>query len=762
MTKKLHFATSVATSLLCATALTAGIFGLAAANRADAAEADPMSPENYFSTTVDISEAQPATVPFEGVTANSKYMLAVDPWYGSSEGTVYTAALNGGEALTLESNENMYGSYINYFTLPATSGTFTITTTETSSTTINVSLYANVDAEALPVKDADKVSMAEYETFTFMYEFDLESGYYAFTPNVTGLGKDQEAYFGIERKLDPNYFVGEPVSVGEPVWYDNGTVYYFSVQYLGGDLGSPITAYFTFTPWTAGTITIGREFYTIVTNEDTEDYVRHTFPTDMSEGEYLLNFSSLPEAAYGATITAFVGKGEEVTPYDVDIFGGTRITIAAGDSIYFTTDGQTFAAAAVISKAPSQSVDFTVGKKAEVKLQPNETLECTVVNVGETANYQITISDVTGAPEGIEYPVSVSNAYGTIVEAGKNSGMFPIVLAYPNEYGYEGETSTNATLNFTNTTGNDIAFFAEIVKADMSDYVVGADSTIHSEAGSSVAYFFEAVGGTYLVTCDNITTGVQILDYFNRYAPIVYDNVKKGLTTFGVATSSTKLLYAFVVTNESTSNIDLSLNFTRVNSLALGENTITANDNETYYIGDIVTGTYTMTLSDISEGATVTVKDQDDKVIVSNDQLTGEFKVVANEGQRYALIGFTITAAAGTTFKLNIQSTVDGTMKLDEPQKVTLGFDDEEESYNIALSADVEYTVTLEDVPEDITVFVFVNGTFVTLKDGVGTFTLNGEVPANSVISFSYIYTGTDYTRTFEFNVTVSLSKTAE
>lgn len=738
---------SVATSLLCATALTAGIFGLAAANRADAAEADPMSPENYFSTTVDISKDQPATVPFEGVTANSRYMLAVDPWYGSSEGTVYTAALNGGTALTLESNENMYGSYINYFNLPATSGTFTITTTETSSTTINVSLYAEVVAEALP--DAEhKATMTAYETYTYKYSFTGTSGYYAFNPNVTGLGKDQQAYFGIERKLDANYFVGEPVSVGEPVWYDNGTDYYFSVQYLGGDLESPITAYFTIDAWTPGDIELGRNFYTLVVPSNSRDVYSHLL-IDMS-GEYLLNFSSLPEAAYGATITAYVGEDE--MPYTVDPFGGTRITIAAGDSIFFTsTNLQTFAASAVINKAPSPSVNFTVGTSAKVDLKANETLECAILNVGETANYQITLSGLTGSP------VKVRTIYNDIV-LNDNTGMFPIVLAYPNEYGYPGEKTVDVAIIFENTTAEAVTFNAKIEKAAKS-YTVKSGDEITIGMGESVTYFAELKGGSYLVSATDTEGGITIADYFNSYPPMIQGGVTEGLTTFGVASSETVLKYAFIVTNTGDKAITFAIDFTEVNSIALGENTITANDNTTYYLGGVTTGSYKMTLSEIPEGATVTVKDQGGNVIVSNTQLSGVFAVETPKDRLYTLVSFTVEAAAGTTFKLDIQSTVDGTMEVGKAQNVTLGVNDTEESYNIDLKQNVEYKVTLEGtIPADTTLYVLVNGIMVSFDNNVGTFTIGYEITETPIISFSYFYSGIESVSDINITVTVSES----
>lgn len=713
---------------------------------------EPLSPDNNYSVSVDLSDIDAAIVGLENVPAGG-YVLVVTPLVTEPEAQPEFTASLGEVTKPLVFSEYFYDGYYADFEILEDSTEFEITTTLTELTTINVTLYEKVTTEALPTEG----NPATLETGTiYNYNFTIdESGYYAINHHSSAAG------FDIILKGHPNFFYGTDVSDSTyPVYLEKGTEYYLSVEYLGSFMGEAETAsvYFSFDKWTPAAVAENARFYALVSHDGDLNYANEfTLPAE----KYALNIVLLPFEYYDAHITLHVvySDGNETTATLEDQHCTFEV-VEGVQKIYLTSDSDaSFVVQAVVSLAPSPSVNFTVDGTAQaVTLRANETITCYVANVTESGNYDIAIQDAEG--NALESsPISVSTLYETVIAEGQNSGMFPIVLAYPNEY-YPGETSTNAPLSFTNNSAEAITFYVKVTKS-AGDYYFTANTAkvITAQPESRVTYFVTGItSGTYRMKLTDASGNIVIFDYINRYESFVDRIMPENLYSFGDFTleGGRTFTYAFIVENTATTEQTFTVEFSKVNSLVLGvETQVTVEGAQNYYIGSLLTGKYMITLSNLPEGASLVVRYNGTEIVASGATV-GYFDVKVPEDKAAAIAMLTIINynAGDVTFTATVTEAPDGDMTLGVPQTITMDYTDNSKTYNIALEAG-RYTLTLADVPADIEVYVYIDGAYMEFIDNVATFDIAtaGTLP----VEFVFLYTGEgEYTGSFSFTATIT------
>ncbi len=753
-------------SITMASALAAALCAVGTTASAATAQ-ETLSPgENVL---VEASVAAPAEIALQNTTTYN-YLLAVEPWTPDvSEALPFEVSVDGGAATELVPNSYMFGAYTAELALTEDSKNLTITTTSEETIELSVTLYAPVETTALP-EDADNPAVLErWVDYTFNYKHTGDDGYYAmhWVTNTTG------AEFNIMVKDRAEYEMGTTVQEETyPLYFVKNKTYYFTVTFTGVENSQINEAdiYFSFDTWTAANIEINQSVYAPITPE-TEGVEYKVIPfgdTIVKPDTYLLRLNTEPVYPEGTVITAHIvnAAGAVIDTATSDTNSLFEVTLTeAATGVYFTsTYSERFVGAVVADITPSQTVEFIVGEEAEVTLKANEALVCLLMNVPATGTYNIVLTDLP-TPS----PVRVYDAYDTIVPAGETSGTFAVVMEYPNEYGYPGETTKDAAITFQNNSAEKITFYATITKnTDNFDVELGKATTLSAPAHSSVVYYVPGITGEdYLAefakSGDAADGNAIVYDYFNRYEPLVFANKPQAIYSFGNITleEGRTLTYAFVVVNNSDTDNEFTFTFTKVNTILVGEdavNNITVNGTTSadYYIGGITTGRYLIRLNVLTYNADFTVT-YNDQVVVSSGKLNGYLVVNSFPGQVEAIARLTVTnnGAQPVEFNATVTQAVDGTMVLGRAQTVTLGNDDTSETYNIALAAEVSYTAKIEGtIPEDVTVYAIVNGTYVEFVEGTANILLDMDA---SSIEFTYFYDGTI---NFTFTVTITESAT--
>lgn len=759
--------------------LIAGLSGLCLAATALAISANttafaatseqPLSPDNGYEVSVGLSAADPAYVGLERVPEGD-YILAVTPWYPETVVNPQFVATLDGVTESLKINEYMYGAYIGDFKISETSTRFEITTALTQTTTISVALYEKITPEALPTDAEHPATLGLYDMYNYSYTFPGDSGYYTINPNPS-----VDTQLDVMLKQNPNDFYGETVyDANYPVYLVKDKLYYFGVTYFGSPEGDQtVDVHFTFKAWTPTPVTEDTAFYAPVTyaTDETPATVKYLIPVDLDADNYVLRIMQGPEAVYTSNVLLHLVDSENNETTVPVINGGCNFTVTdTTRSIYFTSDSETtFVIGGLVSTAPSPSKEIPLGTETGVSLRAGESIECFVVNVTETGNYNITLSNIKSGDTALETsPIMVSASYDTAVIAqGETSGMFPIVLGYPSG-DYPGQSTKDEVLYFTNNYTDTVTFDVKVVKStDNYDVALDVATELTAQPESSVTYFVPHItsGGTYLMTLTDEAGNIVIYDYLDRVEPFVDKVLPQNLYSFGNIIpgegQTIDFTFAFVVVNNAATAESFTVRFEKVDSIFLGEEeTLTVlSGTYNYYLGKLETGKYQIKLSDIPEGALFTVS-YNGVTIVSNSIDTGYFTVDVPAGQRDEISRISIRNINDepVTFKITVTEVADGDMTLGTAQTVTLGYNDQSETYNINLKAGT-YTVTWENVPADTNIYVTINGNYVEQKDNTATFTV--EADGIVAVQFTYFYYGADYTMSFSFTATITAA-TAE
>ncbi len=761
MTRKMHLLSLLAATTVAATLCAAGTTAFAASVE------EPLAPGGNVMALASASDSAKITLE---VTEADNYLLAVEPWIPdvSEAGTLVATVDDGNDETkdavtkTLVQNAYMFGAFTADFDLSPATTRLVITTGSATEIELSVTLYPTVETTPLPVDAANPAVLEQYTEYTYSYT-PAEGGYYTmhWGTNTTG------AEFTVAEKARPDYLTGTTVQDDSyPLYFVEGQEVYFSVMYTGGNESTTADVSFRFDTWTVPHIVYEERVYVPITPVgDTLARRIIPFAEDMTPDTYLLRLNTEPVYPEGTVITAHMvnSDGTVVDVAPTSQFNNLyQVTLTANTTgVYFTsTFNEVFVGSVVADITPSETVEFTEGEAAEVTLKRNEALTCFLMGVTESGTYDIALADLPA-----ESHVSVYDAYGTIVPEGETSGMFAVVLAYPTEYGYEGETTKDAAITFLNNSEETITFRALITKSEVNyNVTLGTATTLQAPAHSSVVYYVPGITGEdYLAefakSGDAADGNALVYDYFDRYEPLVFADKPQAIYSFGNITleEGRTLTYAFVVVNNSDTDNTFTFTFTEANTLLVGEDfdnriQVNGNSSKDYYIGGITTGRYLIRLTGLPYNADFTVT-YNNQVVASDDMVNGYIVVNSLPGQVYAIAKLTVTnnGAASVEFSAKVTQAADGTMFLGRAQTVTLGNDDTSETYNIALEARVSYTATITGtLPEGVSVYAIVNGTYINFVNGTANILLDMDATS---IEFTYFYNGTI---SFSFNVTIT------
>lgn len=671
---------------------------------------------------------------------------------------------DGGDKQQLNSNPFMFDAYTETFEIADGTNSITVSTDYTGNVNVTLSLYQVIEVDT-PLPTTTPANFNLYETYSFVYELpeDMPEGRYVMNYAASGA---ENVEFSILMKVSPNDFSGTTVVNNTyPLYFAKGVKYYFDISYTGvaqvGDEPatppSSITATFSFAPWTAPAVTLNETVYVPVTVA--EDDAVEVKVTGGEEGvHYNVGLSDVP---YGVETIHVTYNGTTATINEDENNFTLEIVYAEGATISFYSEWTyEFAAGVTLEYATPEYDDaIELDEDKSITLMAGQTLTYYVQEL-INGDYTLTLTDEQGV-------ITVSDIYdNTLIAAGETSGIFDVLLDYPNEYGYFGETSRTVPLYFTNTSEQSVTFTAKVTR-QFPTLPENADTSITVKAGETYTYFVpDLTDGDYMVALDGVHSGITVFDYNDRFSPLIADGASGGLFNVTLVPANPDLGFpgessrtiGLVFVNNSGTDRTFTVSIYKTNVLTLGvaqDITVEAGMSEDYNIA-LATGTYTLSLSG-ADNVTVTVNGSEYRDEIKVDVAAGKTEVVK--------ISFANGGAEAVTFTALVNPVPDGTLTLNEAANLTLSYTDDTQSYTLTLEQGLyqialgglngEYIqVSLDgDVMQymysDNTVFEVYNTTTITV-----TFVYYGETS----ISFKAIVNALG-TMTYNVDQTVTLSE---
>lgn len=382
----------------------------------------------------------PASISLDNVSAG-KYILAVTPevFY---EGSISFDAEIDGEPVALEYETIMSGSYTATVEIADTSKTLTINADTSEATfnegevlTISVSLYTYKEAEPFPTGD---VTFKSGESKIYSYK-PVKDGYYTLNVNST----NEDAYFSVVLKKDPNSLEGEFIQTGYPVKLEAVNTYYLDINcYIEWDgTGEEPTA----------TATLSFEEYTVPTlvpNEVAYVPTSETYQLNLADGitgTYNLYVLEVPYDV--TTVTVHYGENTVVlTPKEGSEEGfSAEVDLTGVKTIYLEASPEFVAGVLLEERVTDYNLPLNEAK--EISLAAGEALTYYLTNLPLDI-YSITLSYAEGTTV-MGVSVIDYNKGETFVISGKSFG---ILDAFNYDTGLGDEVVPALGLTFTSET----------------------------------------------------------------------------------------------------------------------------------------------------------------------------------------------------------------------------------------------------------------------------------------------------------------------
>ena len=606
----------------------------------------------YWLSGIQIMEGQPSKINLQDVPAGN-YVVSAEIIAGTfEEGATMSIQVDNGTPLAMAYNVNMYGAYVADIAIAENSKTLTLATTNEDVIAINFNLYAAVETKALPMETADTFTAWESRTYSYTA---TKTGYQSLVPTATPSLGD----FGITLKTTANDLSGEAVH-GEnyPIYMVQGKTYFFTVMYFGFDGDGTIK--FAVEDWEAPTLKLNSEVvYAPVTNAGNIGAIKYELE---EAGTYTLNAVNV--SYWEAEITVHYGENQ-TTVLSGDNSFTANITLGTAGEIYFTTTYTSSFAVGLALDYPAREYNdqIALGIDKTIELNAGESLVYVVGRmngeefVGITnGNYAVTLTGANG-----QVAIYDANYSTPVVANGASTGMFAVLLDYPNMWGYNGETSREQALLIENTGADKITFTLKVTEATGYNLTLDVATKITLEAQANVTYFLEGLdSGSYVVTVGGTHTNIVVYNLAERYAALVPMGANQGMYSFTLVgeregfAGETSRTMGLLIQNVGTTTETFDITVEKVNSLEAyveTDITIEANGKVTYYM-NLVEGTYIITLTNGDEIEVV----YNGKVIVLAGDGEGDFAVYAAEeyGTSTIALVFTNMSDEAVTFSVYV------------------------------------------------------------------------------------------------------------
>ncbi len=606
---------------------------------------------------------------------------------------------NAEEAVAMTLNPNMYNAYTAPITVTTDSRSITLSTDSATSLSVNLTLYPEVTTTPLPTTAAEEFTPYEVRTYSYTA---ARTGYQVLNATAT----PSASSFSVVYKLSPNDFGGETVALDTeyPIYMEAGSDYYFTVSYFGDEAGASIR--FSVENWTPGTVELNSEVvYAPVSNTTLTGAINYMLD---AAGTYELDLVNVPY--YDASITAHIGQETAVLNSDNNFTA--NVELDATGSIYFTTDySLSFTVGVALSYTQRVYDDeIPLDRDITVNLHPGESLVYVVgrmvqetegneVFTGLTnGNYSVTLANANG-----QVVVSDANYSTPIVAAGESTGTFAVLLNYPDEFGYNGETERQQPVLVENIGTSELTFTIKVTAYTTNTLELGVAKEITLRANGRTTYFVEGLeSGNYVITVGGTHSTIVVYNMADRSEPTVPAGASMGMYSFTLVPAredpdnpgfdypgETSRTLAYMIENVCTSAQTFTVAVNKVDSLELdtpASITFAEGESKTYYIGNLVSGTYNVAI----EGGTLEV------VAGGAEYSDGKLVVRATAG-KYALVSLTFTSQTAQTVTVTITQTVDGTMTLGQAQSIALSYYDDTVSYSVELTPGM-YRIELANV----------------------------------------------------------------
>lgn len=387
---------------------------------------------DYYLSSVEISATAPLTLPLKNAAA-SEYNITVSSWFAEfEEGAVFKAKVNDGEEVTLEWNG--WSGYSGRITVTENSTTLTVSTTNTATVSVDISMEAIMKVDPMPAQ----ATLNIYESVTYSYEA-TDTGYYSINyTNVNVLDADWSVSFKTSiDSFDETFIEGNNF----PLYMVEGNTYYFTVTYMGTPYQEDAEGNFIPSPSSA-TVKLSVDKWAVPTLKAYSDivYVPVTGADEMvainldaKSDTYVLSLVGVPFGLYmmGVDITAHYGTNSVVLKAENGY--SAEITITNEKTLWLTSD----------YTAEALTLGVGLGNIAEV-LDPDAETEITLSGDNQTALYNLTLTTgtyylVLDLPEDVEINVYINGELAIsggesdarlVVSAAEYEKLFEIVFEY--------------------------------------------------------------------------------------------------------------------------------------------------------------------------------------------------------------------------------------------------------------------------------------------------------------------------------------------
>lgn len=587
-------------------------------------------------TGVVIAEGSPAEIPLVDVSA-ADYIVTVDLGDVILEDDVtVTAMVNGGTAVTLERDNNYVSAYTGTVTVSAGTTTLTIKTSTAQSLIVTVSLTEILHQDPLPTGD---VTLNLYEPVLYEYSVDT-SGYYVIsTKNIDVADAGVDIYL----KNDPESFDSTEIHGNDfPTYLEEGKLYYYEATYTGIEILNPdpegeiveapehATFQFSVDKWANPNITLEDNYYVPVPSSEPIEDDKLTFDSSITAGEYTLSLFDIPMFVrlQGAEVYLHYGSG---TPIALNEGNGyaANISISATDrTFYFTTDAQDpvtdiVTLGLIVTEAqPAEPTTLNLFTANTVTLNAGETKEYFVENLGAGV-YTINLGEL----EGQSIVVTSGTSENPIISAGESTGTLTLVLS--------GEAATaTVALMFENESATNAEFTVTIQPVNYSDFGEAENMTLRVNYAYSSYMQLEA--GIYQVNLSNVAEGKNVRVFADGKE--VYLNADN-MGVFKVANSGyVNMAYIYfdagagLESPETTTVTSTVTTATGLQSLETEEDynlQFTATNRVLNYTMELTTGTYSVSLTGISEHVQVMML-VDGEEVLAYGATEANFTIAAN------------------------------------------------------------------------------------------------------------------------------------
>lgn len=607
----------------------------------------------YWLSGIQIMEGQSSTITLQDVPMGN-YVATAEIIAGDfDKGATISIQVDDGTALPMAYNANMYGAYTASIAIGANSKTITLATTNEDIIAINFNLYAEVETTPLPMDEAETFTAWEARTYSYTA---TKTGYQSLVPDATPSAGD----FGITFKATANDLSGEAVS-GEnyPLYMESGKTYFFTVMYFGFDGDGTIK--FAVEDWEAPTLYLNSEIvYAPVTNAGNIGAIKYEIA---EAGTY--DLAAVSVIYWEAVITVHYGENQTTVLSNENGFTAKVSLSTAGEMYFTTTYASSFAVGLALDYPAREYNDqIALGMDKTIELNAGESLVYVVGRMNDdvfegltNGNYAVTLTGANG-----QVAIYDANYSTPVVANGASTGMFGVLLDYPNMWGYDGETSREQALLIENTGATAITFTIKVTEATGYDLTLGTAKQITLAAQANVTYFLEGLdSGSYLVTVGGTHTNIVVYNLAERYAALVPMGANQGMYSFTLVgeregfAGETSRTMGLLIQNVGTTTETFDITVIKVNSLEAyveTDITIEANDSVSYYM-NLMEGTYIITLSN---GDEIEVVYDGDTIVLAGDG-EGEFEVYAAEeyGMTTIELIFTNTSDEAVTFSVYVE-----------------------------------------------------------------------------------------------------------